>query len=119
MGGNNAAHNSEVIKMVGKSRITEPEQIKQMGHMINVMTLLSQGWMHPNITQLLGIYHSPSHIFLRESYGGAENLFHFLSRCQALDANQQPMTVARASQLIVQLCNVIAFIHMGPHICHL
>jgi len=113
------AGEGEVIKLVNKSRLKEPERIKQLGRMAEVMVMLNENWKHPNITSLTAIYHSPTHLCFCETYGGPENLYHWLSRLQNPRPEARPAAFERVAPLLSQLGSAVAFIHTGPHVCHL
>lgn len=118
-GNNNPNETTEVVKILDKSKMTESETIKQMGRMADIMLLLSKDeYSHPNITQLHGIYHSSTHIFFRETFGGPENLFNRLTHRQQLGEAQRPLSLVKITQLITQLCTAIAHLHTVAHVCH-
>jgi len=117
--GGEQTDSDEVIKVVDKSLIKEPEDIKQLGCMIDIMRKLNQlGMKHPNITELRGIYHSPTHIFFRESFGGPQNLFSRLTQRQQQGHKQRPLGVNHVIAIITQFCSAIAHIHTQLQLCH-
>jgi len=100
-----------VVKAIEKQRISDIEGLRCMIRSIQVQEILSSDeWRHPNIVQLLQVFHSPTHVlFLLES-AGAQNLYRRLSR--------QRFSVAKAASAMQQSAAAVAHLHLGPGICH-
>lgn len=109
----------EVVKVINKSLMCEPEDIRSLGGMIDIMLRLTQPEArHPNLTELRGIYHSPTHIFVRESFGGAQNLFGWLVQRHHRRGLPRPQSLAHTITIITHLCAAVNHIHNNLRLCH-
>ena len=65
----------QVVKVLDKSTVKDISGLMSYKRMIDVMTMLSTDWPHPNIANLHEVFHSTTHMFLVMEYGGPENLY--------------------------------------------
>jgi serine/threonine protein kinase len=115
----NGTHTTEVVKLVSKDGVGSLMDVRTMGRMIDVMTLLSSPqWAHPNVNKLRQVYHTQDYIIFRLEYAGSENLYKRLSARSKLRTHHRPLPFARTVSLICQAIRAICYLHLGPKVCH-
>jgi len=105
----------EVLRVMRKSSVRHVSDLVSLHRSCQVMRMLSTNWRHPNIVNILGIYHSPTNIYFRMERAGAENLY---QRLQARDRSERPLSEPQLRLVATQVASAIDHMHSGPHICH-
>jgi len=109
----------EVMKVMDKANFKDISDLKSVKAMSEAFMLLSQEDMrHPNIVRLYQMYHSPTHLFFRMEYGGAENLYHRLVYRDKVREKQRPLSFASTVAIISQALAIIRHLHLRARICH-
>jgi len=109
----------EVVKCVSKGARNSIDAIKDLKNQIVAMRHLSKGvWEHPNITKLLGVMHSRTHIFLRMEYGGPEDLCTRLNSRDGKHSEVRELPLHKVLSVISQCIGAVAHLHMQPSIAH-
>mmetsp|Transcript_68650 Transcript_68650/g.213147 ORF Transcript_68650/g.213147 Transcript_68650/m.213147 type:complete len:516 (-) Transcript_68650:205-1752(-) len=100
-----------VVKAVDKRNIGDIDSLRCLIRSIAVQKALNgDRWRHPNIGQLLQVYHSPTHILFRLENAGPQNLYKRL--------RGQRLSVAKVASVMQQASAAVAHLHLGPGICH-
>jgi len=108
-----------VAKVIDKTTIKELHDLQTLKRTMDVMQMLSSAeWRHPNIIQLLDIYHSKTHMILRMEHAGSESLYHRLAGRDKRRGKQRPLSLMKVVSSITQAFGVVEHLHMGPRICH-
>mmetsp|Transcript_89955 Transcript_89955/g.226220 ORF Transcript_89955/g.226220 Transcript_89955/m.226220 type:complete len:520 (-) Transcript_89955:107-1666(-) len=105
----------EVLRVMRKSSVRHVSDLVSLHRSCQVMRMLSTNWRHPNIVNILGIYHSPTNIYFRMERAGAENLY---QRLQARDRAERRLSEKQLRLVATQVASAIDHMHSGPHICH-
>lgn len=108
----------QVLKTISKHGIADMDGVKTFSQQIEVMKLLSSQ-NHPNVTRLLGIHHSETHIFFRLEDGGPTDL---QQRLHDRDNGPPPgrsLSSRMVQSILSQVSRAISYLHKGPRIAHL
>lgn len=110
---------AEVIKVVEKNPAMGLKDLMRVNAGIKAMEALSSDtWQHPGIVRMLGMFHTPTHLFFRMEHGGLENLDHRIRDCDKDGADRRAMPTAMLLSIAAQITSTVAHMHEGPGVCH-
>lgn len=116
--GQSSASSGQVVKCISKMARNNIDGLKELKNQIISMECFSrEDSKHPNITQLLGVYHSKSHVFLRIESGGPEDLGRRLL-CRDSRSAPRLMSAEKVSAVISQCSSAIMHLHGQLSIAH-
>mmetsp|Transcript_171664 Transcript_171664/g.550242 ORF Transcript_171664/g.550242 Transcript_171664/m.550242 type:complete len:524 (-) Transcript_171664:45-1616(-) len=93
--------------------------LKMINRFLFVMETLNTV-RHPNISQLISVFHLPKRLYVCMDVGGRRTLYSRL-RCRDApkdDAQPRPLPSASLMQIVVQVCAAVIHIHQVHRICH-
>jgi len=109
----------QVIKCISKLARNTVGGLKDLKNQIVAMeTFSNEAGKHPNITQLLGVYHSKSHVFLRMESGGPEDLGHRLLSRDSKSGPPRLLDAHKSKNIVVQCTAALAHLHGEHQIAH-
>jgi|Transcript_121622 serine/threonine protein kinase len=110
----------EVVKILPKNRVTRLSDLKALRKQIRVLKLVSSDRArHPNIIQLIDIYHSETHIFFRLEDGGSRDLH---KRLHHRDNRRSPLgglCSRKVLSIVQQVSSALCHLHTVPDVVHL
>jgi serine/threonine protein kinase len=116
----NGNASGRVLKSFPKSHIKDIHDVKTLGRHIKVMELLSlERYTHPNVTQLLGVHHSVTHIFFQLEDSGARDLKKRLRHRDNRHSPLSSLSSRKVQSIFSQVSAAISHLHTGPVIAHL
>ena len=63
----------------------------------------NDGFRHPNVVALYGVYHSCTHLLFRNDYGGPEELYRRLAYREKDDHRRRPFSAWAARQIALEV----------------
>jgi len=109
----------QVIKCISKMARNTVDGLKDLKNQIVAMEYFSsQSLKHPNITQLLAVYHSKSHVFLRMESGGPEDLGRRLIGRDSKSSIPRLLSAQKAKAIMLQCTAAVVHLHGTPKIAH-